>query len=80
VLYTVNSSRASIGELWRDTRSPSVLITWISKLLRARVPGSINDLNVESLRPFEISYSDLPADVAAPMWPMVRSGALGRNV
>ena len=72
VLYKVNSSRASFGELWRDTRGPSVLITWISKLLRARLPGSVNDPNVESLRPFEVPFSSLPADVAARIGPMLR--------
>lgn len=72
VLYKVDSSRASFGELWRDTRGPSVLITWISKLLRARLPGSVNDPNVESLRPFEVPFSSLPADVAARIGPMLR--------
>src|SRR5690348_14919692 len=72
VLYKVDSSHAGFGELWRDTRGPSVVITWISKLLRARLPGSVNDPNVESLRPFELPVSSLPADIAARIAPMLR--------
>ncbi|MEM6312520.1 MAG: site-2 protease family protein [Planctomycetota bacterium] len=69
VLYTVDSSRASFGELWRDTRSPLVLITWLTKLLRVRLPGGVNDPNVEALRPFETSFDQLPDDVRADLVP-----------
>jgi Zn-dependent protease len=67
VMYRLNSSRASYGELWRDARSPLVLILWLSKLLRARLPGSVNDPNVESLRPFEVPISSIPAEFRAKM-------------
>lgn len=71
VIYRINSSHASFGELWRDCRSPSVLLLWATKLLRIRVPGSVNDLNVESLAPFETSPQELPADVQQKMAPIL---------
>src|SRR5688500_2396196 len=75
VVYVVDSSRATFGELWRDTHSPVVLI---SKLLRIRVPGSVNDPNVETLAPFEIAESALPPDVRELMHPaMWQLHALG---
>ena len=72
VIYKVDSSRASFGELWRDTRSPSVVLAWLTKLLRVRIPGAVNDPNVESLRPFAVSAKALPDDVRAAMAPKLR--------
>src|SRR5260221_10612969 len=63
VLYKVDSSRAGFAELWRDCRSPLIPLVWLTKLLRVRLPGSVNDPNVESLRPFEVAPESLPADV-----------------
>src|SRR5215210_5897915 len=60
VVYKVDSSRAGFGELWRDSGSVLVLLT---KPLRVRLPGSVNDPNVESLRPFEVPLTSLPQDV-----------------
>jgi Zn-dependent protease len=71
VLYKVDSSHASFGELRRDTRGFAVLLAWITKLLRVRIPGSVNDPNVESLRPFEVSPTAFPTNVAERMAPML---------
>ena len=74
--YRVDSSRTSYTELWRDTRSPLVLIIWLSKLLRIRLPGSVNDPNVVSLRPFLVDagavQETIPADVRQELQPVVR--------
>lgn len=75
VLYKVDSSRASFGELWRDCRSPLVVILWLTKLLRVRLPGSINDPNVESLAPFETSIELLPQDVRQRLDPQLQEWA-----
>jgi Zn-dependent protease len=81
VVYKVNSSRASFGELWRDNRSPLVLIGWITKLMRVRLPGSVNDPNVESLRPFEVSANSFPEDVRSRIDPMLKElGAVGFDI
>src|SRR5262249_42868287 len=78
VVYKLNSSRASFGELWRDSRSPLVFIRWITKLMQVRLPGSVNDPNVESLRPFEVTAAALPKDAAARIDLMLRElGTVG---
>lgn len=70
-LYRVDSSRATFAELWRDVRSPLVLIVWLTKLLRVKLPGSINDPNVEALEPFEIEVAEIPENVRATMEPLL---------
>ena len=74
--YRVDSSRTSYTELWRDTRSPLVLIGWLSKLLRVKLPGSVNDPNVVSLRHFVVAdgavEETVPCDVRQKLEPVVR--------
>lgn len=73
VIYKVDSSRATFGELRRDTKSIfGAVIIGISKLLRVRLPGSVNDPNVQSLRPFEVAAVELPQDVRDRMAPALR--------
>ena len=60
VIYVVDSSRASFGELWRDQRPTSVIFAWIAKIVRKRLVGSVNDPNVETLAPFEIDIAASP--------------------
>ena len=72
VLYKVDSSRATFAELWRDCRPSTVWIAWIAKLMGTRLPGSVNDPNVESLRPFSIDESAAPPDVRPRVAPMLR--------
>ena len=72
VLYKVDSSRSGFGEMWRDMRSPSVVIAWVTKLMRVRLPGTVNEPNVESLAPFAVEYADLPADVRERFEPKLR--------
>src|SRR5947209_1403869 len=50
--YMVDSRRAGFAELRRDTGS--LLMPLICKVLRVRLPGAMDDPNVESLRPFEL--------------------------
>ncbi len=74
--YRVDSSRNTYAELWRDNRSPAVLIAWLSKLLRIKLPGTVNDLNVVSLRPFLVNVrtvqETLPSDVQQKFQPVMR--------
>ena len=74
--YRVDSSRASYTELWRDFRSPLVLIVWLCKLLRIRLPGTLNDPNVVSLRPFLVAdgavEETVPPDVLQELQPVMR--------
>ncbi len=74
--YRVDSSRGSFVELWRDTRSPMVLFAWLSKLLRIKLPGSVNDPNVASLHPFQVAdeavEETIPLSVLQKFEPVVR--------
>ena len=74
--YRVDSSRASFTELWRDTRSPLVLFAWLTKLLRVKLPGAVNDSNVVSLWPFVVAdgaaEETIPADVRQKFEPVIR--------
>src|SRR5919198_417125 len=60
--YSIDSTRVSHREYWWGTRSPAVLIGWLLKWLRVRIPSSTDDPNVESTLPFLVEA--LPADVA----------------
>lgn len=66
--YRVDSSRMSFRELWRHVRSPAVLIVWLTKILRVKLPGSINDPNVGSLRPFVVPGETLDKAIPAEVW------------
>ena len=59
--YSIDSTRVSHREYWWGTRSPAVLIGWLLKWLRVRIPSSTDDPNVESTTPFLVEA--LPADV-----------------
>jgi len=75
LFYRVDSSRNTFAELWRDMRSPAVVLAWLSKLMRVKLQGSVNDLNVVSLRPFVVSDPEedsLPADAMLMLSPIVR--------
>jgi Zn-dependent protease len=74
VIYKINQFRGSFGEKWRDHGASVVWLAWIFKLLRVRVAGSgsVNDPNVESLRPFEVQPAELPEDVWSRMEPVLR--------
>jgi len=50
--YQVDSAKVSLREYWWGTRSPLVVIGWLLKLLRIRIPGSTDDPNTESTLPF----------------------------
>lgn len=69
--YRVDSSRASFGELLRDAGASTVWLVWITKLLRVKLPGSVNDPNVQSLAPFETDPATLPPEVVARITPTV---------
>jgi Zn-dependent protease len=74
--YRVDSSRTSYAELWRDSRSPLVLVAWVSKLLRLKLPGTVNDPNVVSLWHFVVAddavEETVPSDVRQKFEPVVR--------
>lgn len=71
--YRVDSSHATCRELWRDVRNPAVVIVWMTKLLRVKLPGAVNDPNVVSLLPFEVADdSDFPPPVRETIAPVLR--------
>ncbi len=76
LFYRVDSSRSTFRELWRDTRSPLALIAWLSKLLRIKLPGSVNDPNVVSLYPFLLDDGTvdavIPPEVRQRFAPVLR--------
>lgn len=63
--YRVDSSHSTFGELWRDTRSPLVLIAWFTKILGIKLPGTVNEANVVSLRPFLVRESEATQRILA---------------
>jgi Zn-dependent protease len=78
VIYKVDSSHATFAELWRDSRPSAVWANWLTKLLRIRLPGSVNDPNVEALGPFETEFQNLPPNVQTRMAGAVQNlGTLG---
>src|SRR4029079_17090658 len=69
--YKVDSSRATLGELRRDAGvGLGILGILITKVLRVRLPGSVNDPNVQTLRPFLVPQSAIPQDVWNRMLPL----------
>jgi Zn-dependent protease len=61
--YAIDSTRVSLREYWWGTKSPFVIIGWILKLLRIRIPSSTDDPNVDSTLPFVVGA--LPPNVSA---------------
>lgn len=75
-IYAIDSTRISLREYWWGTRSPLVLIGWITKWLRIRIPSSTDDPNVESTLPY--SVDSLPDEVMERFRPLgVELGNLG---
>jgi Zn-dependent protease len=75
-IYAIDSTRISHREYWWGTRSPLVLLGWMLKWLRVRIPGSTDDPNFESTLPWVVEA--LPEDVAERFAPLMNElGALG---
>ncbi len=62
MFYKLDSARVSFREYWWGTPNPLVIIAWILRLLRLRLPGSADDPNVDSLEPFRVSPDQLPEE------------------
>ncbi|PYJ01901.1 MAG: hypothetical protein DME25_17290, partial [Verrucomicrobia bacterium] len=60
--YAIDSAQVSHREYWWGTRSPAVLLGWLLKWLRIRIPSSTDDPNVDSTLPFVVEA--LPPEVA----------------
>src|SRR5689334_15564627 len=61
--YQVDSTKVSLREYWWGTRSPLVIIGWVLKWLRIRIPSSTDDANTESTLPF--LTDGLPPEIQA---------------
>ncbi|HUR44999.1 MAG TPA: site-2 protease family protein [Candidatus Saccharimonadales bacterium] len=66
--YSIDSTRVSHKEYWWGNPSPLVLIGWITKWLRIRLPNSTDDPNTESTYPF--ICDSLPEQVLARFTPL----------
>src|SRR5438093_1109806 len=66
--YQVDSTKVSLREYWWGTPSPRVIIGWVLKWLRVRIPGSTDDANTESTLPF-IS-AGVPPEIEAKFAPL----------
>ena len=66
--YEIDSTRVSHREYWWGTKSRLVVIGWLLKWLRIRIPSSTDDPNVESTLPFVIPV--LPPEVIAKFQPI----------
>jgi len=67
-IYAIDSTRISLREYWWGTKSPLVLIGWITKWLRIRIPGSTDDPNIESTQPYVVE--SLPDEVMERFRPL----------
>ncbi|MHB8897505.1 MAG: site-2 protease family protein [Thermoguttaceae bacterium] len=63
MFYKLDSTRVSLREYWWGTPKPLILVAWLLKLLRVRLPGSTDDPNVASLEPFRVEPAGLPPEV-----------------
>src|SRR6266850_4573484 len=69
--YKIDSTRFSFQEYWWGTPNPLVLFGWLTKVLRAQIPGSMDDPATESLQPHETPYDKLPEQVRTRFQPLV---------
>ena len=69
MFYKIDSTRLSFREYWWGCRNPTVLIAWLVKVLRIRLPCSSDDPNVFELRPFQVP--ELPENVREQFEPLV---------
>lgn len=67
-IYAIDSTRVSHREFWWGTKSPLVILGWITKWLRIRIPSSTDDPNFESTTPWVIDA--LPEEVMARFQPL----------
>jgi len=63
--YKIDSTHFTFREYWWGSPSPLVLLAWLVKLLRIRIPGSMDDPPIETLQPHEVSFDQFPEDVRA---------------
>ena len=66
--YDIDSTKVTHREYWWGSKSPLVLIGWIIKWLRIRLPGSSDDPNIESLQPCVVA--ELPLEVQSRFQPL----------
>ncbi len=66
--YDIDSAKVTHREYWWGNKSPLVLIGWIIKWLRIRLPGSSDDPNIESVQPCVVV--ELPLEVQARFQPL----------
>jgi Zn-dependent protease len=66
--YDIDSTHISHREYWWGSRSPLVLIGWLIKWLRIRIPSSTDDPNVDSTLPFLTDA--LPPEIDAAFQPL----------
>jgi Zn-dependent protease len=66
--YELDSTRVSHREFWWGAKSPLVIIGWLTKWLRIRLPGSSDDPNTDSTLPFVVE--SLPPEIAASFEPL----------
>jgi Zn-dependent protease len=65
MFYKLDSTRVTLKEYWWGTPNPLVIFGWLAKWLRIKLPGSVDDPNVESLEPFRVAPADLPEEARA---------------
>jgi Zn-dependent protease len=66
--YEIDSTHVSFKEYWWGTQSPAVLIGWLVKLTKTRIPSSADDPNTDSTLPFVVEQ--LPPEVSAAFAPL----------
>ena len=78
MFYKIGSTRVGFREYYWGTRSPLVLIGWLIKLLRIRLPSSTDDPAVDSVQSFKVAAEAI-IEPARRHWPSgcVRRAASG---
>lgn len=68
--YKIDSTGFTFQEYRWDSPLPVAILAYGIKLLRIRMPGSVGDPNVESLKPFEVTEAEFPQEVRAKFQPI----------
>ncbi len=73
--YRLDMSRVTFREYSFDNSWLLTPLVALFKLLRLQLPGSSDDPPVESLAPFEVEETELPAEICARFEPLTRKFA-----
>lgn len=66
VFYRIDYRRGTLREFWWSSPGPLALLSWVVARFGGAVGGSTDDLNVESLTPFEVGEESISPELHEP--------------